>query len=69
MGVNDSASEAEIKKAFYSLAKKYHPDSNQDKKLQTSNEEKFKEASNAYEILSDNSKKSQYDEMRKEYTK
>ncbi|CDW81248.1 molecular chaperone [Stylonychia lemnae] len=67
LGLNESASEAEIKKAFYSLAKKYHPDSNQDKKLQTSNEEKFKEASNAYEILSDGNKKTQYDDMRKEY--
>eukprot|EP00347_Sterkiella_histriomuscorum_P012847 403366996 len=67
LGLIESASEAEIKKAFYSLAKKYHPDSNIDKKSQTSNEEKFKDASGAYEVLSDTSKKSQYDEMRKEY--
>jgi molecular chaperone DnaJ len=33
LGLNENASEAEIKKAFYSLAKKYHPDSNQDKTL------------------------------------
>ena len=67
LGLVETASEAEIKKAFYSLAKKYHPDSNQDKKLQASNEEKFKEASSAYEVLSDIKKKLQYDELRREH--
>jgi len=55
--INDSASEAEIKKAYRKLARKYHPDVNKDKDA----EDKFKEINSAYEILSDKEKKSQYD--------
>jgi len=55
--INDSASEAEIKKAYRKLARKYHPDVNKD----ASAEEKFKEINSAYEILSDKQKKAQYD--------
>ncbi|MCK9473166.1 DnaJ C-terminal domain-containing protein [Sulfurimonas sp.] len=55
--VSESASEAEIKKAYRKLARQYHPDVNKDKGA----EEKFKEINAAYEILSDKQKKSQYD--------
>src|SRR3989339_64548 len=55
--INDSASEAEIKKAYRKLARKYHPDVNKDKGA----EDKFKEINSAYEILSDKQKKAQYD--------
>ncbi len=55
--VTDNASEAEIKKAYRKLARKYHPDVNKDKDA----EDKFKEINSAYEILSDKEKKQQYD--------
>ena len=55
--VSENASGAEIKKAYRKLAKKYHPDMNKDPKA----EDKFKEINAAYEILSDEQKKSQYD--------
>ncbi len=55
--VSENASEAEIKKAYRKLARKYHPDVNKD----PSAEEKFKEINAAYEILSDKEKKEQYD--------
>ena len=55
--INENASEAEIKKAYRKLARKYHPDVNKE----ASAEEKFKEINAAYEILSDKEKKSQYD--------
>jgi len=55
--ISESASEAEIKKAYRKLARKYHPDVNKE----TSAEEKFKEINSAYEILSDKKKKQQYD--------
>ncbi|KAB8616655.1 hypothetical protein FH972_025990 [Carpinus fangiana] len=57
LGVNKSASNSEIKKAYYGLAKKYHPDTNKD----ASAKEKFSEAQSAYEILSDPKKKETYD--------
>jgi len=53
-----TASPEEIKKAYRNLAKKYHPDVNPDKKKAT---EKFKEISEAYEVLMDQSKKSHFD--------
>jgi len=56
--VNDNATAAEIKKSYRKLARKYHPDVNKDKDA----EEKFKEINAAYEVLSDASKKSQYDQ-------
>ncbi len=58
LGVGRSASDDEIKKAFRSMARKHHPDVNPNSK---SSERKFKEASEAYEILSDKEKRRNYD--------
>ncbi len=58
LGVNRDASDEEIKKAYRKLAMKHHPDRNPDDK---SAEEKFKEAKEAYEILSDAQKRGAYD--------
>ena len=58
LGVSKSASQDEIKKAYRKVAMQYHPDRNPGDK---SAEEKFKEAAEAYEILSDSDKKTQYD--------
>ncbi len=58
LGVAKSASSDEIKKAYRKVAMQYHPDRNPGDK---SAEEKFKEAAEAYEILSDTDKKAQYD--------
>lgn len=60
LGVDKNANEQEIKKAYRKLAMKYHPDRNQD---DPQAEEKFKEASLAYEVLSDAQKRSAYDRM------
>ena len=58
LGVKKTASRDEIKKAYRKLARKYHPDANpNDPKA----EEKFKEVSSAYEVLSDAEKRKQYD--------
>ena len=58
LGINSSASSAEIKKSYRRLARKYHPDINKD----AGAEEKFKEINAAYEILSDEKKRAQYDQ-------
>ncbi|MDQ7989746.1 MAG: molecular chaperone DnaJ [Candidatus Dactylopiibacterium sp.] len=58
LGVNRDASEDEIKKAYRKLAMKYHPDRNPDSK---DAEDKFKEAKEAYEMLSDDQKRAAYD--------
>ena len=60
LGVNKKADEKEIKNAYRKLVKKYHPDKTKgDKKL----EDKFKEISEAYEVLSDTDKRKKYDEL------
>jgi molecular chaperone DnaJ len=58
LGVNKSASSDEIKKAYRKVAMQFHPDRNPGDK---GAEEKFKEAAEAYEVLSDTDKKAQYD--------
>lgn len=58
LGIGKEASEAEIKKAYRRLAKKYHPDSNRDDK---SAEKKFSEVTAAYDFLSDKDKRAAYD--------
>ena len=60
LGVEKSASEDEIKKAYRKLAKKYHPDMNPGDKEA---EAKFKEASEAYAVLSDSEKRAKYDQF------
>ncbi|WP_316673787.1 molecular chaperone DnaJ [uncultured Tolumonas sp.] len=60
LGVERSADEREIKKAYKRLAMKYHPDRNPDN---PESEEKFKEAKEAYEILSDAQKRAAYDKF------
>ena len=57
LGVDNSASAEEIKKAYRRLARKYHPDINKE----AGAEDKFKEINAAYEILSDEKKRAQYD--------
>ena len=60
LGVAKSASKEEIKAAYRKLAMKYHPDRNPDNKEA---EEKFKEAAAAYEVLSNDEKRAQYDQF------
>ncbi|MEM6965856.1 MAG: molecular chaperone DnaJ [Bacteroidota bacterium] len=60
LGVSKSADEATIKKSYRKIAMKYHPDRNPDNKEA---EEKFKEAAEAYEVLSDPNKKARYDKF------
>ena len=57
LGVNKNASKDDIKKAFYKLAHKYHPDK------KDGNEAKFKQVNEAYQVLSDDAKRSKYDQF------
>ena len=60
LGVGRNATPEEIKKAYKKLAKKYHPDLNPDSKTA---EEKFKEVSEAYSVLSDDNQRARYDQF------
>jgi molecular chaperone DnaJ len=62
LGVSETATSDEIKKAYRKLAKKYHPDANPDDKQAA---EKFKQINEANEILSNPSKRKQYDDMKR----
>lgn len=62
LGVKENATADEIKKVYRTLAKKYHPDANPGNK---SAEEKFKEISEAYYVLSDDKKRREYDAYKK----
>jgi molecular chaperone DnaJ len=62
LGVDERATEQEIKKSFRKLAKEYHPDRNQG---DAHKEKRFKEISEAYETLSDKKKRSEYDNLRR----
>ena len=59
LGISESASSDEIKRAYRKLARKYHPDINKDPEAQ----DKFKEINAAYEVLSDPEKKAKYDQF------
>jgi DnaJ-class molecular chaperone len=59
LGVERGSSDADLKKAYRRLAMKHHPDRNPDDKA---SEEMFKEANEAYEVLSDSSKRAAYDQ-------
>lgn len=66
LGVSENATEDEIKKAYRTLAFKYHPDRNQENKKQA--EERFKEMSEAYYVLGDRKKRSEYDAYKKGFS-
>ena len=62
LGVPDTATAPEIKKAYRRLAKQYHPDANPNNPQAA---ERFKEISEAHSVLSDAEKRKQYDQMRR----
>lgn len=66
LGISQSATDAEVRKAFLSLAKKHHPDRNPGDKV---SEQKFKEVNFAHEVLKDKKKRAQYDQMKASRTR
>ena len=64
LGVPKDAKPDEIKKAYRKLARKYHPDANADGTDRAKAEERFKEISEAYDVLSDTTRRKEYDEAR-----
>ncbi len=60
LGVDKNANQKDIKKAYYQLAKRWHPDTNKNDPMAA---KKFQEVSEAYEVLSDESKRRQYDQF------
>lgn len=62
LGVSESATEKDLTKAYRKLARKYHPDANQNNPKA---EERFKEVSEAYDVLGDAERRKEYDELRK----
>src|SRR5574342_1439127 len=62
LGVQSTATQDEIKKAYRRLAKRYHPDANQNDPKAA---DRFKEISEAYQVVGDPEKRKQYDEMRR----
>ena len=62
MGVPEGATAEEIKKVYRKLAREFHPDQNKEK---PGAEERFKEISEAYTVLSDEKKRKEYDEQRR----
>jgi curved DNA-binding protein len=65
LGVSKNSTPDELKKAYRKLARKYHPDTNKDKDA----ESKFKDISEAYDVLSDPDKKSKYDNLGNSYNR
>jgi len=66
LGVPDSATQDEVKKAYRRLAKRYHPDANQN---DPKSADRFKEISEAYQVIGDAEKRKQYDDMRRLYSR
>ena len=62
LGVSEDASESDIKKAYRKLSRKYHPDLNPGDEQA---EKKFKEISEAYDVLSDKKQREEYDQIRR----
>lgn len=66
LGISKTATESEIKSAFRNKAREFHPDKNKGNKVA---EEKFKEVSEAYEVLKDKDKRSKYDNLGSSYNR
>ena len=62
LGVSESAAQKDITKAYRKLARQYHPDTNPGN---TAAEERFKDISAAYDVLGDEAKRKEYDEVRR----